>query len=222
MNPVSTQLELSAASIRLAGYMIESQLRVAQVLGKAALTSNLFAVTAELRKRAATTSRTKTSSTPKIKNAAKATKSANPVAPKAKSSPKPVETSSATSAPVKRAAVKTIKTAKPTSSKATAKQSAPSPQKNVKTAPKPTDVKTVPAKPTAKTPGFRSRAAKTALPENAKTAQKGNTPAPKATAPDIKTPVSSEADSKRTVSKSPRAPSVPPAMPERSKVTKKG
>ena len=52
MNLVSTPLEMSAASIRLAGYMIESNLRVAQALGEAALRTNPFAVPADLRKKA--------------------------------------------------------------------------------------------------------------------------------------------------------------------------
>jgi len=42
MTPVSAPLRLSAAGIRVAGYMIERQLRAVQVLGQAALDTNPF------------------------------------------------------------------------------------------------------------------------------------------------------------------------------------
>ena len=42
MTPVSTPLELSAAGLRMMGYMIETNLRVAQVFGQAALETNPF------------------------------------------------------------------------------------------------------------------------------------------------------------------------------------
>jgi len=42
MTPVSAPLKMSAAGMRVAGYMIESNLRVAQVFGRAAIESNPF------------------------------------------------------------------------------------------------------------------------------------------------------------------------------------
>ena len=42
MTPVSTPLELSAAGIRVMGYMLESNLRVAQAFGRAAIETNPF------------------------------------------------------------------------------------------------------------------------------------------------------------------------------------
>ena len=42
MTPVSAQLKLSAAALRVTGYMIESNLRVAQVLGRAAFETHPF------------------------------------------------------------------------------------------------------------------------------------------------------------------------------------
>ncbi len=42
MTPAALPLKLSAASVRMAGYMIENNLRVAQVFGQAAISSNPF------------------------------------------------------------------------------------------------------------------------------------------------------------------------------------
>ncbi len=163
MHPVSTPFEVSAASIRLAGYMIERNLRVAQVLGKAALQSNPFMARVDLRKRMTTPEKSSVVSKP--------TAPKKPAVKKAETAPKKLpevvfraaKPAVANSAPKKAktatsgvAKTEPVKAKTRTSAKSAAKPAAPKVTKPVaakKTAP----VKSA-AKPT-------NQMAKSAIPE---------------------------------------------------------
>ena len=228
MNPVSTQLEISAASIRLAGYVMESQLRVAQVFGKAALAANPFSVPSSVRKPAPTKVHSKSADAIKPKKTAKASvKAVKPATPMPKKNDKvvaaaPVKAPKVT--PIEKPKVEAKKVAQPTPS-VKAKPAAPKTKAVAKPAPKLSDAKKPAAKPeqkAVKTAEFRSQASREADAGRAKSTNTSHdTPpnvaatSPKQSAADkVQKPVGESA-------KSARAPSAPPAMPKRDKVASK-
>ncbi|WP_306116891.1 MULTISPECIES: hypothetical protein [unclassified Roseovarius] len=226
MNPVSTQLEMSAASIRLAGYMIESNLRIAQALGEAALMANPFAIPADLRKQV-------------VKPVSRKVKAAAPVAKTAPAKAKKAAPNAANKSKAVAAPKSTPAKRKPVSRVTVAPVPAKEPAAPVKKASKPARPAT-PKAPAAKprhakagdvaAPAFKSRVARPAA-EPKSPAKEAPTTAPvaKVTAPQAKAEApkpavakNAETSAKPTVNKAHRAPSAPPAMPKRDKTPGKG
>ena len=219
MNTLSTSLEMSAASIRLAGYMIENNLRVARIFGQAAMTTYPFAIPSSAR-------------TVTAKPAALSTRKAKPVAKRAAAKPvkkvRTVKSRPTLVEPVK--AEKQVVSAKPATKSAIAKPAKAAvakPKSAAKTTVKP-DAKPavkVTAKPAikaatssaSKAPEFKSQAARVIAkaPELA-------TPAPK---PAVKTAAPSpkvEPAPQDTSAKRHRAPATPPGLPSRNDAKDKG
>ncbi|WP_299850037.1 hypothetical protein [uncultured Roseovarius sp.] len=219
MNPVSTHLEISAASIRLAGYVIESQLRVAQELGKVALTSNFFATPAEMRKPASKPKQTELKETLKPKKTAtksvKAVKSATPISAKAA---KPTDAQLEKAVTAKRGKKPSVRAVAPAPVEVAEKPVAPKVQAISKIKPKlpiTNNATEKPQKPAAKMPEFKSRATKTTAPVKTKASATAKKTSPQVTVKVAKTDeaASTLSEPQQKTDKAHRAPSTPPAMP---------
>ncbi len=189
MNTLSNPLEISAASIRLAGYVIETNLRMAQIFGQAVLTVNPLASTMRARSAGSKPTQAKTPVTKRVK--------AEPVQKSAevKSTPR---------------SVKKAELAKP-SAKVVARKPAKAVAKKTRSAAKPV-AKTMPIdadKSTVKTPEFKSRSTRVTPKPAAKQKIAPNVVKSVSVAAP-QTPKPQEAETKRHL-----APSTPPALPVR-------
>jgi len=98
MQHVTTPLEITAAAWRVAGYMLETNLRVAKVLNQAAIESSPFAARAQLNAKAPTPKAPTTAA--KAKPAPVKAKASKP-APATKAAPKPATKTKVEQAPAK-------------------------------------------------------------------------------------------------------------------------
>jgi len=98
MQHVTTPLEITAAAWRVAGYMLETNLRVAKVLNQAAIESSPFAARAQFKAKAPTPKAPTTAA--KAKPAPVKAKASKP-APATKAAPKPATKTKVEQAPAK-------------------------------------------------------------------------------------------------------------------------
>ena len=130
MNPVSAQLEMSAAGIRVAGYVIESQMRVFQALGKAALCNYFFELPAEARKERSKPGNVAGSKSARVAKAEpKAAKSKAPAVKRAVAKPAAKPETKASLAPKPAAAPEQVKPVVEVKAAEPVKKTAPKPAK---------------------------------------------------------------------------------------------
>ncbi|MEQ8895808.1 MAG: hypothetical protein RID23_01865 [Roseovarius sp.] len=203
MMPVSAPLKLSAASMRMAGYVIESNLRIAQVFGRAALETNPFMG----RSYTSAGRSVPKAAVPAVPDVAEVTPAVEKKAAPAKPAAEKPATPAVKKAEAKPAAVKTAE-AKPAKDelKAEAKTAAKPAKDEPKAEAKPA------AKPAKEAPKAEAKPAAKPAKEAPKADAKPDAPAQEAAGTPEKG-ASTGPESGEPVAKRTRKPSVPPAMP---------